>query len=185
MAVPLSSRTLPSLPPWAIKSPPNSAGEVEPRSRFARIQFLGIGRGVVAQHSRGTSVDLDERIAPVGRAVPVAIAGGDENAAAAGIDHSARTTPDGRLGLRAGVWLKQLSTVAHSEFHTCRSLPELPSRMATCPEGRPVADVARRNGNPHVPGRISGAKPSSLAVASLVMEVRQTSWPALTASFWI
>jgi hypothetical protein len=123
-------------------------GRARAQVEITRIQFFGIGRGVVAQHFRGTGINLDERVAPVGRAVPLAIAGGDEDVAVAGIDHSARTPPDGRFCLRTGVRLKQLGAVA------AQRVPYLEELAGVAVEngdmaliGRPVADVARRHGN--------------------------------------
>src|SRR6185437_10763112 len=61
---------------------------------------------------RSAGVELHDRVAPIRAAIPIAVAGGNEDVPVLRIDHRSGTAPDGRLGLMTGIRRHQLMTIA-------------------------------------------------------------------------
>src|SRR5205823_7946704 len=80
--------------------------------RIARVQGRRVGRRVVPDQVGGGGIELQGGVAPVGTTVPEAVAGGDEDGAARGVDDGAGAAPDPRAGLRAGRRIDEPGLVA-------------------------------------------------------------------------
>src|ERR687887_2145089 len=102
----------PVLPALDDEARGDEGGRGTPQIDVARVQILLVLGRVAPEQAAGVGRELEDAVAPVGRPVPFAVPGRDEEVARAGLDHDSSAPPDGRSALRARRRIEQALAIA-------------------------------------------------------------------------